>query len=141
MVSLPPSLSLSLSDAVCLLFHLVPLLCSMIGAIPVTLVSVSLSLWLSLSLSDVVCLLFLLVPLLRSLIGAIPVTMVSLSLSLSLSLAQFVCYFSWCHCYVLCGQRWPRSDCASAQSDQDLQRPLTEILDTTECINVGQWSG
>ena len=31
----------------------------------------------------------------------------------------------------ICGQRRPRSDCASAQSDQDIHCPLTETLDTT----------
>ena len=36
---------------------------------------------------------------------------------------------------VICGQRRPRSACASAQSDQDLRCPLTESLDTIECIN------
>ena len=35
----------------------------------------------------------------------------------------------------ICGQRGPRSDCASAQSDQDLHCLLTELIDTTECIN------
>ena len=34
-----------------------------------------------------------------------------------------------------CGQQRPRSACASAQSDQGLQFPLTESLDTTECMN------
>ena len=34
----------------------------------------------------------------------------------------------------MCGQRRPRSACASAQSDQDLCCPLTDSLDTTECI-------
>ena len=33
----------------------------------------------------------------------------------------------------ICGQRRPRSACASAQSGQSLRRPY--ILDTTECIN------
>ena len=32
------------------------------------------------------------------------------------------------------GQQRPRSDCASAQSDQDLPCPLTESLDTTEFL-------
>ena len=35
------------------------------------------------------------------------------------------------------GQR-PRSDCADVQSDQGLYCPLTESLDTTECMNVKQ---
>ena len=35
----------------------------------------------------------------------------------------------------VCGQRRPRSDCASAQSDLGLRCPLTESLDTTECMN------
>ena len=35
----------------------------------------------------------------------------------------------------ICGQRMPRSDCASAQSDQGLRCPLTESLDTIECNN------
>ena len=34
-----------------------------------------------------------------------------------------------------CGQQRPRSDCASAQSDLGLRCPLTEPLDTTECMN------
>ena len=34
----------------------------------------------------------------------------------------------------ICGQRRPRSACASAQSDQDLRCSLTETLDTIECI-------
>ena len=34
----------------------------------------------------------------------------------------------------ICGQQGPRSACASAQSDQDLHCPLTELLDTTECM-------
>ena len=33
------------------------------------------------------------------------------------------------------GQRWPRSDCAYAQSDQGLHSPLPESLDTKEYIN------
>ena len=37
--------------------------------------------------------------------------------------------------WVVCGQRRPRSDCADAQSDLGLQCPLTESLDTTECMN------
>ena len=35
----------------------------------------------------------------------------------------------------ICGQRNPRSDCASARSDQGLYCPQTEALDTTECMN------
>ena len=31
-----------------------------------------------------------------------------------------------------CGQRKPRSACASAQSDQGLHCPLTESMDSTE---------
>ena len=38
----------------------------------------------------------------------------------------------------ICGQRRPRSDCACAQSDQDLHNPLTESLDTSECMNREQ---
>ena len=32
----------------------------------------------------------------------------------------------------------PKSDCASAQSDQDLRCPQTESLDTIECFNGEQ---
>ena len=35
----------------------------------------------------------------------------------------------------MCWQRRPRSDCADAQSDQGLHCPITELLDTKECIN------
>ena len=35
----------------------------------------------------------------------------------------------------ICEQRGPRSDCAYAQSDQDLRCPQTESLDTVECFN------
>ena len=35
----------------------------------------------------------------------------------------------------ICGQRRPRSACASAQSDQGLRCPLKDSLDTTKCIN------
>ena len=35
----------------------------------------------------------------------------------------------------ICGQPRPRSACASAQSDQGLHCPLTESLDTIDCIN------
>ena len=38
----------------------------------------------------------------------------------------------------MCGQRRPRSACASAQADQGLRCPLTDSLDTTECINREQ---
>ena len=38
----------------------------------------------------------------------------------------------------ICGQRRPRSDCASAQSDQGLQCPLKESLDTREWMNGEQ---
>ena len=41
----------------------------------------------------------------------------------------------------ICGQRRPRSDCASAQSDQGLRRPLTESLDTIACITGEQRLG
>ena len=41
----------------------------------------------------------------------------------------------------LYGQRSPRSDCALAQSDQGLHCPLTESLDTTECMNGEQRHG
>ena len=41
----------------------------------------------------------------------------------------------------ICGQRKPRSACASAQSDQGLHCPLTESLDTTECMNGEQGTG
>ena len=36
----------------------------------------------------------------------------------------------------ICGQQRPRSDCASAQSDQGLYCPLTESLDTICCIHT-----
>ena len=39
------------------------------------------------------------------------------------------------------GQRRPRSACASAQSDQGFHYPLTELLDTTECMNGEQKPG
>ena len=39
---------------------------------------------------------------------------------------------------IICGQRRSRSACASAQSDQDLHCPLSESLDTTECMNGEQ---
>ena len=39
------------------------------------------------------------------------------------------------------GQRRPRSACASVQSDQGLHCPLTESLDTTECMNGVQSLG
>ena len=35
----------------------------------------------------------------------------------------------------ICGQRKPRSACASAPSDQGLRCPDTESLDTIECFN------
>ena len=38
----------------------------------------------------------------------------------------------------ICGQRRPRSDCASAQSDQGPHCLLTESSDTTECMNGEQ---
>ena len=41
----------------------------------------------------------------------------------------------------MCGQRRPRSACASAQSDQGLHCPLTESLDTIECMNGEQKPG
>ena len=41
----------------------------------------------------------------------------------------------------ICGQRRPRSDCADAQSDQGLCCPLTESLDTVECISGEQMPG
>ena len=37
-----------------------------------------------------------------------------------------------------CGQQGPWSDCASAQSDQGLYCPLSESMDTTECMNGEQ---
>ena len=40
-----------------------------------------------------------------------------------------------------CGQRRPRSACASAQSDQGLHCPLTESWDTIKCFNGDQMSG
>ena len=40
----------------------------------------------------------------------------------------------------ICGQRRPRSACASSQSDQSLYYPLTESFDTAECINKKQMS-
>ena len=36
----------------------------------------------------------------------------------------------------ICRQRRPRSAYASAQSDKGLVCPLTESLDTTDCMNV-----
>ena len=41
----------------------------------------------------------------------------------------------------ICGQRRPRSACASAQSDQGLHCPLTKSLATTECMNREQVAG
>ena len=41
----------------------------------------------------------------------------------------------------ICGQRRPRSACASAQADQDLRYPLTESLDAIECNNRKQTPG
>ena len=41
----------------------------------------------------------------------------------------------------ICEQRRPRSNCASAQADQDLRCPQTESLDTTECFNGEQMHG
>ena len=38
----------------------------------------------------------------------------------------------------ICGQRMSRSACASAQSDQGLHCPQTEILDTTKCMTGSQ---
>ena len=38
----------------------------------------------------------------------------------------------------ICGQQRPRSACTSAQSGQELYCPLTESLDSTECINGEQ---
>ena len=38
----------------------------------------------------------------------------------------------------ICGQRRPRSACASAQADQGLHCLLTESLDTTKCMNGEQ---
>ena len=42
---------------------------------------------------------------------------------------------------VICGQRMPRSACESAQSDQGLHCPLTQSLDTRECMNGERWPG
>ena len=39
----------------------------------------------------------------------------------------------------ICGQRRPRSACASAQSDQGLRCPLTKSLNFIECINREQY--
>ena len=36
----------------------------------------------------------------------------------------------------ICGQRKPRPACTSTQSDQGVHSPLTESLDTIECINA-----
>ena len=47
----------------------------------------------------------------------------------------------WLFVSSICGQRRPRSACASAQTDQGLRCPLTESLDTTECINGEQIPG
>ena len=41
----------------------------------------------------------------------------------------------------ICGHRRPRSACASAQSDQDLRRSLTELLDTRDRITGKQIPG
>ena len=41
----------------------------------------------------------------------------------------------------MCRQQRPRSAWASIQSDQGLHCPLTESLDTTECISGEQRSG
>ena len=41
----------------------------------------------------------------------------------------------------ICGQRRPRLDCASAQSDLGLRCPLAESLDTRECMNGEQRLG
>ena len=41
----------------------------------------------------------------------------------------------------ICGQRMPRSACASAQSDQVLHYPLTKYLDTTEYKKGEQRAG
>ena len=41
----------------------------------------------------------------------------------------------------ICGQRRPRSAYASAQSDQGLHCPLTELLNTTEYVNGEQMPG
>ena len=41
----------------------------------------------------------------------------------------------------ICVQRKPRSACAFAQSDQGLHYPLTESLNTIECMNGGQRPG
>ena len=38
----------------------------------------------------------------------------------------------------ICGQRKPRSACASAQSDRGLCCPQTESLGTIECFNGEQ---
>ena len=42
---------------------------------------------------------------------------------------------------IMYSQRTPRSGCMNAQSDQGLHSPLTESLDTTECMNWEQRSG
>ena len=41
----------------------------------------------------------------------------------------------------ICGQRRPSSACTFAQSDQSIQCPLTESLNTTKCTNVDQRPG
>ena len=41
----------------------------------------------------------------------------------------------------ICGQRRPRSACASTQSDQGLRCPQTEWLDTIDCFNGEQKPG
>ena len=38
---------------------------------------------------------------------------------------------------VMCGQQRNISVCPEARSDQDLPCQLTELLDTTECTNIG----
>ena len=42
---------------------------------------------------------------------------------------------------IIRGQRRHRSDSADAQSDQSLHCPLTESLDTMDCINLEQRPG
>ena len=41
----------------------------------------------------------------------------------------------------ICRQRRPSSACAFSQSDRGIHCPLTELLDTTECVNGNQKHG
>ena len=63
-------------------------------------------------------------------------------------MSSYECYnndafMMWCENVYrgICGQRRPRSACASAQSDHRIHCPLTESLATTECMNREQKPG